>query len=168
MARKRRGPTPAKPWTPLHFSHVKGDARVFGNDRYTVTVREQNVPGFGVVLQLSVHTHTRGAIGAHDWRHFQRIKNELAGPEREAVEIYPPESQLVDTSNEFHLWVLPEGMVLPFGMRGDRMVRDRDDPPYSTDDDLRKAAEHLGITEPKEIERVLDNVKRRSKQRVIR
>ena len=47
-----------------------------------------------------------------DWRHFQQIKNELAGPEREALEIYPRESRKVDTSNKWHLWVLPEGVSM--------------------------------------------------------
>jgi hypothetical protein len=55
-----------------------------------------------------VHLNIRrrdGAIDLRDWRHFQQIKNELVGPECEAVELYPAESRLVDTSNKFHLWV---------------------------------------------------------------
>jgi len=40
-----------------------------------------------------------------EWRHFQQIKNELVGPEFEAVELYPAESRLVDMDNEYHLWV---------------------------------------------------------------
>ena len=47
-----------------------------------------------------------------DWRHFQQIKNEVAGPEREAFELYPRESRLVDTSNKWHLWVMPEGISM--------------------------------------------------------
>ena len=39
-----------------------------------------------------------------DFRHFQAIKNQLAGPEWEAIEIYPAESRLVDPSNCFLLW----------------------------------------------------------------
>lgn len=51
----------------------------------------------------------------HDWRHFQIIKNELCGDEREAVEIYPGETRLVDTANQYHLWVLPLGESMCFG-----------------------------------------------------
>ncbi len=40
-----------------------------------------------------------------DWRVFQWIKNQLVGEENEGVEIYPPESRLIDTCNQFHLWV---------------------------------------------------------------
>lgn len=50
-----------------------------------------------------------------DWRHFQRIKNELCGAEREGFEMYPAESRLVDTSNQYHLFVLPLGVPMPFG-----------------------------------------------------
>lgn len=74
------------------------------------------------VLHLSVKLISKEAF--HDWRVFQRIKNELVGEEFEAVEIYPPESQLVDTANQYHLWVLPEGMRLPFGFRSGRIVSD--------------------------------------------
>jgi hypothetical protein len=40
----------------------------------------------------------------HNWTHFQAIKNELLGPECEAVEIYPKESRLVDAKHHYHLW----------------------------------------------------------------
>jgi len=62
----------------------------------------------------------------HDWRHFQWIKNELIGEENEAIEIYPAESRLVDTSNQYHLWVFsdPE-MKIPLGF-GERSVWEGD------------------------------------------
>lgn len=40
-----------------------------------------------------------------EWSHFQQIKNELVGPEYEAVELFPAESRLVDAGNQYHLWV---------------------------------------------------------------
>lgn len=39
-----------------------------------------------------------------DWRDFQRIKNQLAGPEWEGVELYPAESRLVDMADQYHIW----------------------------------------------------------------
>jgi hypothetical protein len=53
-----------------------------------------------------------GAADLRDWRHFQQIKNEICGEEREAFELYPRESRKVDTSNKWHLFVLPEGVSL--------------------------------------------------------
>lgn len=68
-------------------------------------------------MHLSFKRKDRTAV--RDWRHFQAIKNEVAGPEREAIEIFPPESELYDAANEYHLWVLPPGSQSPLGMRGD-------------------------------------------------
>lgn len=64
---------------------------------------------------LHINIRRRDGSMFKDWQHFQQIKNEIAGPEREAVEIYPAESRLTDTSNKWHLWVMPENMPLPFG-----------------------------------------------------
>lgn len=50
-----------------------------------------------------------------DWRDFQAIKNQLCGEDREAVELYPAESRVVDTANQYHLWVLPPGERVPCG-----------------------------------------------------
>lgn len=54
-------------------------------------------------IHLNIHRHDGGSC--KNWRHFQEIKNELVGPQYEAVELFPAESRLVDTSNEYHLWV---------------------------------------------------------------
>lgn len=48
------------------------------------------------------------------WYEMQRIKDEIAGPEATAVEVYPPASELVDGAEMFHIWVLPE--ALPFSL----------------------------------------------------
>jgi hypothetical protein len=42
----------------------------------------------------------------HDWQVFQTIKNEIVGPQYEAVEIYPAQSRLMDRENKYHLWIL--------------------------------------------------------------
>jgi hypothetical protein len=63
-----------------------------------------------------------------DWRDLQRIKNDLIGPENEAVELFPAESRLVDTSNQFHLWVLADPkVVFPFGYRNRLVIDEHDD-----------------------------------------
>lgn len=91
----------------------------WGNDLYDAIVRYMPTTSIetgeygGELIWISVKSHGRHPI--RDWRHLQQIKNEIAGPEREAVEIFPAESRLVDTTNEFHLWVLPEGQRIPWG-----------------------------------------------------
>jgi hypothetical protein len=60
-----------------------------------------------------------------NWRDFQQIKNELIGPEHEAVELFPAESRLVDTSNQYHLWVhVDPGFRFPFGVESDWIAGD--------------------------------------------
>lgn len=49
------------------------------------------------------------------WREMQRIKDELAGPTATAIEVYPPQAEVVDDADMFHIWVL-RGR-LPFGLR---------------------------------------------------
>lgn len=48
------------------------------------------------------------------WREMQRIKDELAGEEATAVEVYPPRAEVVDEADMFHIWVLPGR--LPFSL----------------------------------------------------
>ena len=112
-------------WTPLKEGPPRGDLKkvfderldgqVFSNDRYTVLRRD-----YGQFIHLSIRRNDRDVC--HDWRDFQRIKNELAGPEWEAVELYPAESRLVDTSNQYHLWCVNER--LDFGWQ-ERCVSDK-------------------------------------------
>lgn len=73
-------------------------------------------------MHLSFKRNDRSAV--RDWRHFQAIKNEVAGREREAIEIFPPESNLVDAANEYHLWVLPPDQMSPLGFAGSRALHE--------------------------------------------
>lgn len=128
MAR-RNGQNP-RPWTPLQPATYKtpeavklaeaSGATVWMNDSHTVAAtpldREVGMDG---PVHLSIKRNDRKPI--RDWRIMQRIKNEVVGQEREAYEAYPAESMLIDESNQYHLWVLPKGSVLPFGF-ADRMV----------------------------------------------
>lgn len=41
------------------------------------------------------------------WWEAQRIKNELAGESATAIEVYPPQAEVVDDADAYHLWVLP-------------------------------------------------------------
>jgi len=93
---------------------------LFMNSRYVVLRRDMGEGPWGPLVWLSIRRQDRGAI--RDWRDMQRIKNELVGPECEGMELYPAEGRLVDTSNQFHLWVLAvPGKRFPFGF-DDRLV----------------------------------------------
>jgi hypothetical protein len=83
---------------------------VWVNDRYTVIVERF---ADGSVFHLSIRRSDRGP--ARDWRDFMQIKDDIAGPEAEAVELYPGRSRVVDSANQFHLWFLPGGKPFPVG-----------------------------------------------------
>ncbi len=94
---------------------------VFANDVYQVVVREVKCE-WGDMVHLSIKRNDREPL--HDWRDLQEIKNQLVGPEHEGIELYPAESRRVDTSNQYHLWVLKEkGIKFPFGFE-ERLVTD--------------------------------------------
>jgi hypothetical protein len=48
------------------------------------------------------------------WHEMQRIKDELAGCDKTAVEVYPPAAEIIDQADMFHIWVLPG--ALPFSL----------------------------------------------------
>jgi len=90
---------------------------VYVNDVYRVRVR--NMPPF---VQLLVSRHDGQPCA--NWRDFQRIKNEIVGPECEGIELFPAESRLVDTANQYHIWVIPDASYrFPFGYK-ERLVSD--------------------------------------------
>lgn len=94
--------------------------QVWMNDLYIVHCRIQAAddPNDPPMYHLSIRNNDRST--RHDWRDFQRIKNQLAGPEYEGVELYPAESRKVDTANQYHLWCFP--FTLGFGLGARRMV----------------------------------------------
>lgn len=48
------------------------------------------------------------------WPEMQRIKDELAGVDATAIEVYPPKAEVIDQADMFHIWVLRG--KLPFGL----------------------------------------------------
>jgi hypothetical protein len=63
------------------------------------------------------HVAIRTALGAElSWKEKQRIKDELFGADRVAIEVYPRAAELVDAANMYHLWVFPSGFAFDFGL----------------------------------------------------
>ncbi len=101
---------------------------VWFNDTYNITVRrfeDDRVFGTlrGGMVQIGISSFDGTA--RHDWRDFQAIKNQLAGEETEAFELYPAESRLLDPSNYYTIWAFPGLKRLRIGI-SDRLVRDQD------------------------------------------
>lgn len=99
-------------------------SRIVKNNIYQVAIKDTMLDGqSGHMLHLSIKRIDRKPVGIERFRDFQRIKNELVGPENEAVEIYPAESRLVDSANQYHLWTFKRTSDrFPFGMSDRRFV----------------------------------------------
>lgn len=93
------------------------DEEVWLNDEYVVYLRRMtsDIEDQPEAIHLSIKSQDRSI--RHDWRDFQRIKNQLCGPEWEAMEIYPAESRLVDGANQYHLWCFPFNLGIGFNRR---------------------------------------------------
>lgn len=100
----------------LQLQRLRAQA-IYMNDRYQVNVEIVRAPfgkETGDVLWLSIKRRDRATV--RDWRDLQRIKNMIVGDEHEGFEVYPAESRLVDTANQYHLWVFVDAAVrLPVG-----------------------------------------------------
>jgi len=98
---------------------------VWRNDEYEVQLqfadKGKGIKGF---IWLQFKHITKEAI--HDWRDMQEIKNLICGEEREAFEIFPAESRLVDTSNQYHLFVMPDGEKIDCGYTERAIVEGHD------------------------------------------
>jgi hypothetical protein len=100
--------------------------RVFKSEcgTYQCNVRDAETwaEGWPPMIHLSIKRVDREAF--HDWRVLQDIKNSVLSPEHEAVELYPADSRLWDTANQYHLWAFADPRHgFPFGFRG-RVVMD--------------------------------------------
>lgn len=89
---------------------------LYTNDLFIVTV----VPflcDFGNCQHMVMRLKPGAApLAGLTWSAKQRVKNELMGYSRVAVEVFPKSDELVDQADAYHLWVLPEGFRLPFGV----------------------------------------------------
>ena len=87
---------------------------VWTNGWMNVSVRtiHHNAMGFAVD-----HAFLRTALQDElTWKEKQRIKDELFGENRMAVEVFPRKTDLIDAADLYHLWVFPEGYRFDFGL----------------------------------------------------
>jgi hypothetical protein len=120
-----------KVWEPLQSAYLPpelqrvaeriGDGRqaIFRNNRYQVCIRDlPDDPIFGQACQLSIKRTDKQPI--FDWRDIQRIKNELIGPEVEMVQVFPAESRMVDSANQYWFYAFAT-YQFPYGFQ-ERLV----------------------------------------------
>jgi hypothetical protein len=114
---KKAWPMPPKPealesakGNPAAMDELTRPREMAKNNLYTATVYRNDE---GVINCLSIKRNDGGAV--RDWRHMQQIKDELAGEDVDAFQIFPARKRIVDTANQTWLWCLPPGVVIPAG-----------------------------------------------------
>ena len=83
--------------------------KLYRNDLYQVAINKDPPHGFAglVVWELSIKRTDKEPI--LDWRDIQTIKNQLCGEEAEMFQLFPAESRLVDTANQYYFFALMKG-----------------------------------------------------------
>ena len=110
---------PVDPALRDQYPAVRNVRMVYRNDFWIVQVYEFTSAVLGPMLHLAIrsiaHAGTDRGIEP-TWNELQRIKNELVSPESEAVQAYPRDADVMDQADMYHLFVLPQGWPLPFGL----------------------------------------------------
>lgn len=110
------------PWQPLEYVPVGpyhplapgGLRRSFRNNVVSVQVYEDvhACSLIGLVTPIGIRRHDGGDRVL--WSDMQRIKDELFGSDRVAIQVFPATEDLVDEANMYWMWLLPEGVRFHF------------------------------------------------------
>lgn len=132
--------------------------KIWQNNRYQVHEHSPELvklagmggaEGWPDLIWLSVRRRDRAIL--KDWRDMQRIKDEIVGPRHEALELYPSRKRIVDSSNQYHLWVLTvPDLCFPFGYRTRDVVLDPKEAQAVGAIQRGFDVEHLTIVQPED------------------
>lgn len=104
---------PEKQWPSTQ--HDPKRTAVFVSPYFLVQVFQED----NSVIRLTVNTTSIGKSGRWKdgvtWDALQDIKGAVGYADRDAVEVYPSQRDVVNVANMRHLWILPE--PLPFAWR---------------------------------------------------
>lgn len=105
---------------------TKDSQEIWMNSKYEVSKQfheEDTVFGSRhgiIILQIS----NSDGSAKHDWRDFQEIKNQLAGPDWEGIELYPREDRLRDPSNAYYLFCFK--VLIKIGQKRRLVLKQKD------------------------------------------
>ena len=86
---------------------AKGEFKDLSHLRWWATdIYSASEQWFNGRVNISFKRHDRGTD--IPWQHKQWSKNDILGEEWEAVELFPAESRLLNTANQYHLWGEPK------------------------------------------------------------
>ena len=110
-------PVPESQW-PVRC-HDPKRSNVWANSYFLVQEFQED----GGVIRLTVNTTSIGSSGRWkdgiSWDALQEIKSAVGYADRDAVEIYPRDADVVNVANMRHLWITPE--PISFAWRKERL-----------------------------------------------
>lgn len=79
--------------------------------KFEIQILEVMVPEWGMVRHLKVWRYS--GKDKITWDQLQAVKNEYLGPDVVAIEVYPRQDDLVNSTNMRHLWEVPKHIAVP-------------------------------------------------------
>ncbi len=73
----------------------------------------------------------------NNWQDMQTIKNRIVGSDRDAIQMFPAETRIVNTANQYHLIVLPSDTIFPFGWGRRAVVTENNKEPNEANQTFR-------------------------------
>jgi hypothetical protein len=102
-------------YEPKRRSYISkhGFHRMLFNKTYLIEEFDRDSK-WGKIRLISIRRNDSAPI--YSWKEFWKIKNDICGKHRTAIQIFPAEADLVEAPYTYYLWVLPEDFQLPFGL----------------------------------------------------
>lgn len=94
-----------------YSSHPQDIDKIYRSKKYTVIV--WNVPA-GKKLSIQRNewdSHTNRYRDNISWDEIQEIKRQCGFGEQNAIEFYPPDSEVINIANVRHIWILPDELT---------------------------------------------------------
>lgn len=94
-----------------YSSHPQDIDKIYRSKKYTVIV--WNVPA-GKKLSIQRNewdSHTNRYKDNITWDEIQEIKRKCGFGEQNAIEFYPPDSEVINIANVRHIWILPDELT---------------------------------------------------------
>jgi hypothetical protein len=93
-----------EPHYTLHAQNQMPDVDcVYADEEFIV--ERHSLPATSRQFEFRLVVKRRDGQPIGDWRTLQDAKNQAVGAERGAIQVFPPESEVTDTANLYHLWV---------------------------------------------------------------
>lgn len=99
---------PRDEWPPIFDSLVVAPDAIFRSSRFLAQVFEEKDGAARISIQRTMIDDLGAWLDGTTWDELMRIKNQCGYAACWAVEIYPPDDEVVNVANMRHLWLLPE------------------------------------------------------------